>query len=86
MKRIDLTVNGQPHQFVVSPEHVLIDLLRQDSGLTGTKQGCDRKAQCGACTVIVNDRAVLSCVTKAATLDGARVITVEGLAPLTTPI
>ena len=79
MKSITLTVNGQPHQFVVSSNQVLLDILRDDLGLTGTKQGCDRKGQCGACTVIVNDKAVLSCLTKAARLDGAQVITVEGL-------
>ena len=67
------------HQFEVSPEQVLLDILREDLGLTGAKQGCDRKGQCGACTVIVNDKAVLSCVTRVAALDGAQVITVEGL-------
>ncbi len=79
MKRIALTINGQLHQFVVGPDQVLLDILREDLGLTGTKQGCDRKGQCGACTVIVNDTAVLSCLTKASALDGAQVITVEGL-------
>jgi aldehyde oxidoreductase len=79
MKRISLTINGQKHQFEVSPEQVLLDLLRENLGLTGVKQGCDRKGQCGACTVIVNDKAVLSCITRAGGLDGARVITVEGL-------
>ena len=79
MKQISLTINGQGHQFVVSPEQVLLDILRDDLGLTGAKQGCDRKGQCGACTVIVNEKAVLSCLTKVAALDGAQVITVEGL-------
>ena len=79
MKQINLTINGLIHQFVVDPERVLLDILREDLGLTSAKQGCDRKGQCGACTVIVNDKAVLSCLTRAAALDGARVITVEGL-------
>jgi len=79
VKSVNLTVNGLPHQFIVGPGRVLLDILREDLGLTGTKQGCDRKGQCGACTVIVNGRAVLSCLTKAAGLDGAKVITVECL-------
>jgi aldehyde oxidoreductase len=79
MKSIVLNVNGRRHTFVVDKDRVLLDILRDDLGLTGTKQGCDRKGQCGACTVIVNDKAVLSCLVKAASLDGARVITVEGL-------
>jgi aldehyde oxidoreductase len=79
MTRISLTINGKGHQFEVSPEQVLLDILRENLGLSGTKQGCDRKGQCGACTVIVNDKAILSCLTRAAALDGAQVITVEGL-------
>jgi len=79
MKKVRLKVNGLSKQFVVDPERVLLDLLREDLDLTGAKQSCDRKGQCGACTVIVNGRAVRSCLTKAADLDGAEVITVEGL-------
>ena len=58
---------------------VLIDLLRGDLYLTGTKQSCDRKGQCGACTVIVDGKAVRSCLKKVTDLEGADVITVEGL-------
>ncbi len=79
MRRVNLTINGRKHAFVVDSDAVLLDLLREDLGLTGAKQGCDRKGQCGACTVIVNKRTVLSCLTKVASLDGAEVITVEGL-------
>jgi len=79
MQKITLTVNGKKRQVVASPEMVLIDLLRENLDLTGTKQSCDRKGQCGACTVIVNGRAVRSCNTKVAKLEGADVITVEGL-------
>jgi aldehyde oxidoreductase len=79
MKRIDLTVNGARHEFVVGPERVLLDVLREDLGLTGAKQSCDRKGQCGACMVIVNGKTVLSCLTKLYSLDTADVITVEGL-------
>jgi len=79
LKNLTLKVNGIQHQFVVDEDMVLLNLLREELKLTGTKQGCDRKGQCGACTVIVNGKTVLSCVTKVANLDGAEVITVEGL-------
>ncbi len=79
MKRITLTINGLTRQVVTDDTKVLLDLLRSDLQLTGTKQSCDRKGQCGACMVIVNDKTVLSCLTKVKDLDGANVITVEGL-------
>lgn len=79
MNRVRLKVNGREYELVVGPETVLLDLLREDLGLTGAKQSCDRTGQCGACTVIVNGRAVRSCLTKVRGLDGAEVITVEGL-------
>ena len=79
MQKITLKVNGIQQQVTVSPDMVLIDLLREDLHLTGTKQSCDRKGQCGACTVIVNGKAVRSCITKVATLEGAEVISIEGL-------
>lgn len=79
METITLTVNGIKRQVTTSPDMVLLDYLRRGLGLTGTKQSCDRKGQCGACTVIVNGKAALSCITKMASLDGADVISVEGL-------
>ena len=79
MKKVNITINGISKQFVVEPDRVLIDLLRNDLHLTGAKQSCDRKGQCGACTVIVNGKATRSCLTKVADLEGAEVITVEGL-------
>jgi len=79
VKKVTLTVNGLSREVIASPDLALIDCLREELHLTGTKQGCDRKGQCGACTVIVNGKAVLSCLTKVAKLDGAKVITVEGL-------
>ena len=79
MKKVSLNVNGYWRQFIVERDYILLDLLRKDLRLTGTKQSCDRKGQCGACTVIVNGKAVRSCITKVANLDGAEVITVEGL-------
>ena len=79
MPKITIKVNGIQQHVMASPEMVLIDLLRQDLHLTGTKQSCDRKGQCGACTVIVNGKAVRSCITKVATLEGADIISIEGL-------
>ena len=79
MKKVNLIVNGATRQFVVDTKRVLLDLLREDLHLTGAKQSCDRKGQCGACTVIVNGKAVRSCLTKVIDLEGAEVISVEGL-------
>ncbi len=79
MKNVTITINGVSKQYIVGPDKALIDLLRQDLRLTGTKQSCDRKGQCGACMVIVDGKAVRSCLKKVADLDGADVITVEGL-------
>ncbi len=79
MKRVHLTVNGTRRQFVVDEDRVLLDLLREDLKLTGAKQSCDRKGQCGACTVIVNGKTVNSCLTRVAGLEGADILTVEGL-------
>ena len=79
MKTVTLTVNGVKRSVSVSPDMVLLDYLRRDLRLTGTKQSCDRKGQCGACTVIVDGKGVRSCLTKMEKLDGAEVISVEGL-------
>jgi aldehyde oxidoreductase len=79
MPKVSLTINGVKRQVDVGPEKVLLDLLREDLHLTGTKQSCDRKGQCGACTVIVNGKAVRSCLRKVVDMEGAEVITVEGL-------
>ncbi len=78
-KKIRIRVNGQWREWIVDPKTALLDLLRNDLRLTGVKQSCDRKGQCGACTVVVNNKAVLSCLTKVGDVDGADVITVEGL-------
>ena len=79
MNEIDLTINGRTRKIKVEKDTVLLDVLRRDLKLTGAKQSCDRKGLCGACTVIVNNKAVLSCLAKAAELEGAEIITVEGL-------
>ena len=79
MKKVQVSINGAEKQFVVDKDKVLLDLLREDLRLTGAKQSCDRKGQCGACTVIVDGKAKRSCLVKVADLDGAQVISVEGL-------
>ena len=69
MKNVTLTVNGVKRKVAAGPDLVLLDLLREELGLTGTKQSCDRKGQCGACTVIVDGKAVRSCLKKVADLE-----------------
>src|SRR6478752_4284939 len=77
---ISLTVNGARRDFVLDdPRVTLLDLLRERLQLTGTKKGCDR-GQCGACTVIVDGRRINACLALAASLDGADILTIEGLA------
>ncbi len=77
--RIELTINGETRSVAVAPWTVLLDLLRLDLGLTGTKKGCDH-GQCGACTVLIDGVRVNSCLVLAVMKDGAEVTTVEGLA------
>jgi xanthine dehydrogenase YagT iron-sulfur-binding subunit len=76
---VSCTINGTAQTLSIDPRVTLLDALRERLGLTGTKKGCDR-GQCGACTVHVDGRRVLSCLTLAATVDGRQVTTVEGLA------
>lgn len=76
---VSLTVNGEAAKLHVAPWTTLLDALRDHLDLTGTKKGCDH-GQCGACTVLVNGRRVVSCLTLAVMKDGAEVTTVEGLA------
>jgi xanthine dehydrogenase YagT iron-sulfur-binding subunit len=77
---IRLTVNGEARDFVLDdPRVTLLDLLRERLQLTGTKKGCDR-GQCGACTVIVDGRRINSCLQLAASLEGADILTIEGIA------
>jgi carbon-monoxide dehydrogenase small subunit len=79
---IRLTVNGLRHELTVRVRDTLADVLRDDLGLTGTNLGCEHGV-CGTCTVLVDDRAVRSCLLLAAQCDGAAVRTVEGLAEQT---
>jgi xanthine dehydrogenase YagT iron-sulfur-binding subunit len=75
---ITMTVNGQVRAMTLEPRTTLLDALRGELGLTGTKKACDR-GECGACTVHVQGRRVLSCMTLAAMQDGQRITTIEGL-------
>ena len=77
--KVELTVNGKPVSADVPENTLLVQLLRDTLGLTGTHVGCDT-AQCGACTVIANGRAIKSCNVLAAQLPGAEVTTIEGVA------
>jgi xanthine dehydrogenase YagT iron-sulfur-binding subunit len=77
---INLTINGVRQDVALEdPRVTLLDLLRERVGLTGTKKGCDR-GQCGACTVLVDGRRINACLALAVSLDGADVLTIEGLA------
>jgi xanthine dehydrogenase YagT iron-sulfur-binding subunit len=76
---LQLEVNGVQHQLSVEPRVTLLDLLREQLHLTGSKKGCDY-GQCGACTVHVNGKRVLSCLSLAVMQDGKKIATIEGLA------
>ena len=75
---MSLVVNGQRRALTIEPRMTLLDALREELALTGTKKGCDR-GECGACTVHVDGRRVLSCMTLAAMQHGKRITTIEGL-------
>jgi len=75
---INLTINSKPYELAVLPNQTLLDVLRDELGLTGTKRGCEI-GECGACTVIVDGKAVNSCLVLAVAVDGCQILTVEGL-------
>jgi xanthine dehydrogenase YagT iron-sulfur-binding subunit len=77
--RVRLTINGEARQLEVDPRQSLLDVLRETLDLTGTKKGCNQGA-CGACTILLDGKRVLSCLTLAVMHEGARVTTIEGLA------
>ena len=79
MKPLKLRVNGEPVQLLVEEDETLLDVLRDRLFLTGTKRGCG-EGQCGHCTVILNGKAVNSCLTLALEAEGSQVLTIEGLA------
>jgi xanthine dehydrogenase YagT iron-sulfur-binding subunit len=73
-----LTINGEEYLFAGDPRTSLLDFLRGDCGLTGTKKGCDH-GQCGACTVLLNGKRINACLTLAAMHDGDEITTIEGI-------
>ena len=77
--QIRLQVNGQTHNLDIPSHHSLLDVLREELDLTGSKRGCDR-GECGSCTVLLDGKPVYSCITLAAQVRGRSVVTVEGLA------
>ncbi len=76
---IELKVNGEIREVVIEPKTTLLELLREDLGLTGTKKGCDA-GDCGACTVLIDGKPTVSCLTLAIEVQGKEILTIEGLA------
>ena len=76
--KISFTLNGKPCQVEVKPHQRLLDMLRDDLRLTGTKEGCGI-GECGACTVIMDGKAVTACLVPAPAVDGRNVVTIEGV-------
>jgi len=79
MKQLAIKVNGKLHSLVVDPNRTLLEVLREDLGLTGAKQACD-SGGCGACTVVIDGRSVYSCLVLAVDCEGKDILTIEGLA------
>lgn len=77
--KIRVVINHEPYEIWVDSKKILLDLLREDFSLTGTKRGCD-SGECGACTVLLNGRPVNSCTVLAVETDGKEILTIEGLA------
>ena len=78
---VSLTINGTERQMLVAPGATLVEVLRESQGLTGTRRGCDQGA-CGTCTVLVDGKAMMSCLLPVETIEGAKVETIEGLTPM----
>src|SRR5689334_21988134 len=76
---VSAVINGEPVEFLCETQQTLLDALRDDVGLTGTKEGC-ASGDCGACSVIVDGRLVCSCLMLAVEADGAKITTIEGIA------
>lgn len=75
---VSFTVNGEAREIVVAPNRSLLDALRTEAGLTGTKKGCD-VGECGSCTILMNGQPVNACLVLAAEAEGTDIVTVEGL-------
>jgi len=75
---IELRINGRTHELAIEPSALLLDTLRQELGLTGSKRGCD-DSSCGACTVLVDGVAMMSCTLLAASCEGQEITTIEGV-------
>ncbi len=78
MKKIRFTINGELRECEIEDDERLIDLIREDLGLTGTKEGCGQ-GECGACTVLLDGKPIASCLTLAVKVDGREVTTIEGV-------
>lgn len=78
-KQVVLRINGRDYPVTVRGQETLLEVLRDQLGLTGTKTGCE-ESECGLCTVTINGRAVLSCISLAGALEGEEITTIEGLA------
>jgi aerobic-type carbon monoxide dehydrogenase small subunit (CoxS/CutS family) len=76
--RIHLTVNGESHELLVEPYQTLVDIIRDEVGLTGTKKGCG-SGECGSCTIILDGKPVNSCLILGVEVDGSEILTIEGL-------
>ena len=76
---LTLHVNGEPHTIAAEPHHTLLEVLREELALTGTKHGCEL-GECGACTVLIDGIPVLSCLTRPLQVGDAEILTVEGMA------
>jgi aerobic-type carbon monoxide dehydrogenase small subunit (CoxS/CutS family) len=76
---VELNINGDAYELAIVPSHTLLEVLREDAGLTGTKHGCEQ-GECGLCTVLIDSSPQFSCLTLAVELEGSEIRTVEGLA------
>ena len=79
-RTVHLRINGMEHEVSVRPDEVLLDVLREKLSYTGTKRGCDGTGECGACTVLMDGKAVYSCLVLALSAEGREITTIEGLA------
>ena len=79
-RTVRLTLNGEPCELAIEPYRSLLDVLRNDAGLTGTKKGCD-VGDCGACTVLWDGKPVNACLVLGVEADGTEIVTIEGLQP-----